>query len=197
MKALICCLAATCALMLPRFAAGQDKPAEDAMMQKWLAASTPGPAHAALNDLAGTWDIATTTWMGGPGSAPSHSKATADIQWVLGGRFLRQEMKGDMNGMPMEGVGYTGYDNITKSYVSVWIDNSSTSLFPTTGTFDPKNRALTLFGTMDDPVTGEYGKMMKYVTHIVSKDKNVFEVYDLTTPGPDQRVAEMVYTRRK
>jgi energy-coupling factor transporter ATP-binding protein EcfA2 len=44
MKAVVCCFAAACALLLmPRPTAGQDKNAEDDMMKKWLAASTPGP----------------------------------------------------------------------------------------------------------------------------------------------------------
>jgi hypothetical protein len=198
MKAEICCFVAACVLLLmPRPAAGQDKNAEDEMTKKWLAAGTPGPAHAALNDLVGSWDIATTTWMGGPGSKPIQSIGAAEVQWVLGGRFQRQEMKGEMNGMPMEGVGYTGYDNLNKIYIGVWIDNSSTSMYLMKGTFDSKGRVLTVFGTMDDAITGEYGKMVKYVTRIISKDKSVFEMYDCTIPGPDQRIAEMVYTRKK
>jgi hypothetical protein len=43
----------------------------------------------------------------------------------MGGRFLGQRYTGSMMSAPFEGVGYTGYDNVTKKYWGTWIDRMS------------------------------------------------------------------------
>jgi len=137
------------------------------------------------------------TWMNGPGAAPVITKGSSTYSWVLGGRYLRQDMKGEMMGMPLEGFGYTGYDNYNKKYVGFWIDNSSTAMFTYSGYVDQTGKVFTFYGTMDEWMTGENGKPVKYVTRILSRDKNVFEIHDLAIGGADTKVVEMTYTRKK
>jgi hypothetical protein len=53
-----------------------------------------------------------------------------------------------------------------------------------------------MYGTMDDAVSGEHNKMVKYVTRLTGPNSFVFEYYDLSRPGPDAKVGELVYTRK-
>lgn len=197
-----CSAALLGATLIPLAAASSQTEKEqqamkDEMMKKWMEVSTPGDSHKKMDDLVGTWDATVSTWMEGPGKPPTVTKGTSEQKWVLGGRFIQQEMKGEMMGMPFNGMGLMGYDNFNKKYTFVWVDNSSTQMSTSEGTIDPSGKVFTYYGKMDEPMTGEHGKTVKYVSRIVSKDKNVFEIHDLSIPEPNTKVMEIVYTRKK
>src|SRR5262249_52979692 len=82
---------------------------EDQMMAEMMKLATPGPYHEMLKKFAGSWKTETKMWMG-PGE-PQVSEGTAEASMILGGRFLKQEAKGNFMGQPFEGFGLTGYDN--------------------------------------------------------------------------------------
>jgi hypothetical protein len=167
------------------------------MMKKWMDAATPGDAHKKLGDLVGSWDITTSMYMGGPETEPSISKGSAEIIWIMGGRFISQDVKSEMMGMPMTGLGITGYDNMNRKYVSFWIDNTGTGMYTAAGHFNEDGTVLSLYGTTDEPMTGEHGKNVKYVTRFISKDKFVHEIHDLAIGEPNTLVVKIVYERKK
>jgi hypothetical protein len=171
-------------------------PTQEEMMKKWGEAMTPGPAHKNFEQFVGTWDVETKMWMNGPKGEASVSKGSSEYKLALGGRYLQQEFSGEMMGQPFNGVGYTGYDNFGKKYVSFWIDNMSTAMSTMEGTMDKEGKTLTMWGKMDEPATGEKGKQVKYVTRVVDKDKHVFESYDVTSYGEKQPVMVITYTRK-
>ncbi len=196
-------VAAALSLMLAMPAASQDQgkkkamPSQEEMMKRWQEASTPGEAHKVLDNFVGSWETETRSWMDGPDKPPSVTKGTAEVQWVLDGRFIQQQMTGEMMGAPMHGIGYYGYDNFRKLYRFFWIDNTSTAMFTADGTLDKEGKVLTSTGTMDEPATGERDKKVEYIETIVDHDKHIFEIRDLSVPGPNQKVLEIAYTRRK
>jgi uncharacterized protein DUF1579 len=179
----------TCVVM------AQDQPTEE-MMKKWEEAATPGESHKLLNPFIGRWNMKTRAWMQGKDKAPSESTGISDIRWSLDGRFLLQESTGEMMGKPFSGVGYTGYDNFKQKYVFVWMDNSATAMYTGEGTSDPGAQVFTFYGKMDEPMTGEKDKTVKYVTRLVSKDKHVFEIYDQVGTPNEFKVVEITYTRK-
>jgi len=196
----VICLAAGIAA---RDASAQEKkkstgkmPSEEEMMKRWEAAMTPGEAHKKLEAFVGSWDVEAKAWMKGPKDEPSVSKGTAEYKMALGGRYLQQEFAGEMMGQPMSGVGYTGYDNFRKKYVSFWIDNMGTAMSTMEGTMDKDGKALTMWGKMDEPATGEKDKKVKYITRVVDKDKHVFEMYDPERFGEKKPVMVLTYTRK-
>src|SRR5439155_6493988 len=75
----------------------QMSAAEQEMMQKYMQAATPGPEHQRLAKLAGKWKLQFTSWFA-PGAPPQKSEGTAEFKTVLGGRYVQQEVKGDMAG---------------------------------------------------------------------------------------------------
>jgi len=98
-------------------------PNMEEMTKKMQEFATPGPAHKALDALAGEWNVEARYSMGGPGTPPTTSKGVAVTRWILGGRYLQEEFSGEMMGRPFKGIGVTGYDNFKKKYISTWVDD--------------------------------------------------------------------------
>ncbi|MGB2958238.1 MAG: DUF1579 domain-containing protein [Bacteroidota bacterium] len=168
------------------------------MMKKAQELGSPGDWHAKLNPVIGTWDVETKMWMGGEGSGdPMVSKGTTSNSWILGGRYVRQDYKGEMMGQPFIGIGMTGYDNFSKKYVSTWIDDMSTMYSTMEGSVDRSGKVFTFYGKMHEWSTGELDKMVKHVLRITSDDKHVFEIHDTYIGEPNTKVLELTYTRRK
>ncbi len=180
--------------------AGTEKKAQpgmDEMMKKWQEISTPGAQHKVLEDLAGSWDTETKTWMNGPQSQPAVTRGSAECKMILGGRFLQQDMLGEMMGMPMKGIGLNGFDNFRKTYVGIWIDDTGTAIYTMEGTMDKAGKTITYWGKMDDPMTGTKDNKVKYTDTIVDKDKHIFRIYDVSTAGEKDPTSEITYTRKK
>jgi hypothetical protein len=85
---------------------------EAAMMEAWMKAMTPGPQHQMLADTAGEWTFTIKSWMD-PEAEPMVSEGTAHRTMELGGRVVEEVVESSMMGQPFEGIGRTGYDNLT------------------------------------------------------------------------------------
>ena len=142
------------------------------------------------------WDVESKTWANGPDSLPYISKGSAEYKMVFGGRFSQQDFSGEMMQTPFKGIGFTGYDNVKKKYVSFWIDELGTSMSYMEGNMNNEGTTLTLWGKMDDPMTGEKNKDVKYILHIVDKDTHTFEMYEGKSRG-DKKPSFMLTYRRK
>lgn len=192
------------------FAAGavnvlsEEEPAEKAApsmdhqhaesMAKWKEHALPGDAHKAMEPLTGNWDYVVSWWMT-PDAEPQKSTGSSEVKWIMGGRFLEQTAKGTSMGQEFQGMGVMGYDNASKQYRGVWIDNMGTGIMTSTGSYDASTKTFEEKGSYTDPMEGE--KSFRGVTTIVDADKYTYEMY---IPGADSkefRVMEIVYTRQK
>lgn len=186
------CLAAGAILAAP-LAAQEGASAEDAaMMGAMQKAATPGGQHAKLAEQAGTYKAAITMWMD-PAAPPMETAGTAERKMILGGRVLEENFTSMMMGMPFEGLGHTGYDNVSGKYWSTWSDNMSTGLTVMEGTVDDSGMA-TFEGEASDPMTGGKAKM-----RIETRMENGREVNDFYMPGPGgemMKTMEIVYVRQ-
>ncbi|MDX2147887.1 MAG: DUF1579 domain-containing protein [Planctomycetota bacterium] len=169
---------------------------QQAMMEAWVKAMTPGAQHEKFKEMEGDWECTMRVWMEGPQGKPTEEKGSANYKVILGGRYLQQTFSGSMMGMPFEGVGLTGFDNIRKQFVGTWADSMSTTIMRTVGGISPDGKTMTMFGEMDEPMTGEMGKVVKYVSREISKDKHVFEAHEVMY-GEPFKVFEIEYTRIK
>jgi hypothetical protein len=167
------------------------------MMKVWMDYSTPGDAHKMLAKSDGKWNVETTMWMEAD-KPPMTSTGESTNKMVMGGRYQMGEFKGNMMGMPFEGMSITGYDNHKKKYVSTWIDNTSTGVMTMEGTWDDATKTMTMEGKMEDIYReGKYCEM-KEVFKIIDDDHHVMEMY-----GPDNKTGkqfktmEIKYTRKK
>jgi hypothetical protein len=166
------------------------------MMDDWMASMKPGPAHEAMKKSVGKWDCAVKVFAGGPGAPAQESKGKATIRMMLGDKYQVQEFEGEMMGMPMSGFGMTGFDNTRKQYVGTWADTFGTSISYMTGSKSPDGKIITMFGTMDEPMTGEMGKTVKYVTRFIDDNTFKFEAWEVMY-GSDFIAFEITYTRAK
>jgi hypothetical protein len=163
------------------------------MMEKMEAAGTPGPAHKALEHFVGNWKAEVKCWHE-PGGAPEVSQGTAKARWILNGRFLEEEFRGQMMGKPFSGLSLMGFDNTKQTFNSVWMSDTQTSMFISEGKGDNGNKVITLEGKASCPATGRKDVLMKTVFRVLGPDKHVFEMFDGSQGNA--RTMEITYTRQ-
>src|SRR5215469_912546 len=180
-------LAVALALSLVAPAGAQDKKKaadEKAAMEAWQKAMTPGEGQQKLEPLVGSFDVKVRTWMD-PSKPPDESTGTSVNSWVLGDRFVQMKYDGVFLGAPFSGIGYTGYDNVSKKYVSTWMDTASTGMMWSTGSLDGKT--LTTKATVNDPMSGKATPVDQKLT-IADNDHLTLEMFG---KGPDGKMFKM------
>jgi hypothetical protein len=125
---------------------------------------------------------------------PAARRGYPDLE-EFAGEMMMPGPDGQMQKVPFKGLGLTGDDNCRNMYVATWADNINTHVLTMSGTCDPSGKTFTAYGQMDEPMLDVHGRMVKYVTRIISKDKHVFEIYDLHA-GDDYKVLEITYERQ-
>ena len=172
-----------------------DPGAKEAAMKAMMAAGSPSEGHKALEPFVGKWNYTGQWWMS-PDTAPESMTGSADNSLIFGGRFLKQEFRGEAQGQPpFEGLGYTGYDNIRKEYQTVWFDNMATGIMTGTGAFDAATKTLTNQSDFSCPMTGEAHRQMRSAWKVVDADHNTYESYMRTPDGREFKSMEIRYTR--
>jgi len=172
---------------------GEMNPEMAAAMEAWMKSMTPGAAHGALAASAGTYTLTITSWMD-PAAPPMVSQGTATRTMTLGGRVLEEKVTASVMGMPMEGVGQTGYDNVTGQYWATWTDNMSTGITVLTGSIDPETGAGVFEGMTSEPMAGKQVPM-----RIELRIEGEKEINDVDMPGPGGemvRTMELVYVKQ-
>lgn len=165
-------------------------PDMDAMMK----AMSPGPEHKLLARMVGDWTFTNKMWMD-PSAPPSTGTGTMHAEMILGGRYVHAVWKGDFMGMPFEGHGTEGYDNMTKKHVSSWVDNMGTGIMYSTGTCDADGKVCTQTAEMIDPMTGVMTTSRSVITW---KGDNSFtmEMYATPAGGTETKNMEMTVTKK-
>ena len=130
----------------------QDEMSAD--QNAWMDYMTPGPMHEMMAESVGEWKTKTTFWMD-PAGEPMESEGTATFEMILGGRYMKSTHQGMVMGMPFTGIMLQAYDNATKEFISIWIDNLGTGMSVSKGTYDEDTKTLNSTGTMIDPMSGK------------------------------------------
>jgi len=130
----------------------QDEMSAD--QKAWMEYMTPGPMHEMMTESVGEWKTKTTFWMD-PAGEPMETEGTAKFEMILGGRYMKSTHKGMVMGMPFTGIMLQAYDNATKEFIAIWIDNLGTGMSVSKGTYDEGTRILNFTGTMIDPASGK------------------------------------------
>jgi hypothetical protein len=146
----------------------------------------PGPEHANLKKLVGTWD-ATVEMV--DGSAPP-SKGTETNTAIADGLWIVTDFKSQMGPAPFEGHGVEGYDTTKKKYVSTWVDSMTTSVMVGEGTYDAASKTAT--DTIEGPGPDGKPMKMKATTEWKDDDTRVFTMFNGEKPS-----MKITYKRRK
>lgn len=163
-------------------------------LEMWESLGEPGEAHRRLDPMVGEFRAVSRSWLA-PDDEPLVAEASATNEWILGGRFLRTEFRGEMMETPFEGLGILGYDNAKERYVGFWCDSLSTMMLPISeGTCSEDGKVLTMKNTYASPVLG-IDIVSRDVYTIESRDRHVFEMYETGPDGTETKTLEIVYTR--
>jgi hypothetical protein len=191
-------LAAAIALPIS-LASGRQDPAAGhdmaEMMKKAEKFTKPGPNHAMLARFIGTWDTSFQLCHGDQ-KMPAEP-GTSQFSWLFEGRWLQQESRGTMMGMPIEGFGILGYDNFKMSFVNAFVSTMDTALNTSEGDLDQGGKNLISYGRLDEYLTGEHDKTFKTAWRFISDDEMLFEVHDFAIGEVGTKVIEIRYTRKK
>jgi hypothetical protein len=115
--------------------------AED--MQAMMAAGTPGEMQAKLAEGVGTWQGKFTMWMT-PDAEPIHCEGTSVVTPILGGRFIKVDMTGEMPDMgAWSGIGLFGYDNVAEKFQAIWISDHGTGMMIADGEMSSDGKTFT------------------------------------------------------
>lgn len=186
------------ALQAPAWAEDAKTPktisAEDmnAMMEKAREITATGEFHRWLERFEGTWESETRVIM--PGAKPE--KGVSTFSWLIDGRWMQMKGSGSMMGMPSESFMLLGYDTFKMSYVLTMVSSMDNAMLRAEGDIDPKTGSLILYGTLDEYLTGEHDKMVKYVWRFKGDDAMTFEVHDLPIGETNTKVVEVSFKRR-
>jgi len=167
----------------------------DGGMARWIQTLKPGPAHARLAELLGTYE--TVTRIGMDPAHPMELRGTAECSWLVEGKWLQFQLMGTMmDGKPGTGLWILGYDNFKERYVMTMVDSMQTCMNSASGHFDAGGDDLFLWGTIDEPLTPEQDKTVKYVFRGYGKDELAFEIHDMMIGESNTKVVETAFTRK-
>lgn len=173
-------------------APAQLQPDEQAMQDAWMAAATPGEHHAALNAFIGNWDIK-MWWEMAPGQR-EESGGTMACRWVLGERWVEMKMTSEMMGMPFEGLGYFGYDNVAQKYVTTWTDSTTTTMLVDKGVSKDGGKTIVTLGEFTDPMGAHYNT--KNVWSVKGEDQLHLAFWHQPDGGEYTEAGGITFTRR-
>ena len=175
-----------------------------AAMEKYMQSIKPGEKHKVLERFVGDWTTTTRIFMA-PGAPPMETSGTCSYTMVLGGRYVQSDFRGKMQmpgpdgnlaDIPHDGISLMGFDNNRNLFNMVWIDTMGTGVIHARGGLSQDGRILTMFGDMDEPMTGEIGKPVRYVTRFVDADTIILEISEVLYGDPF-KVVEVEFKRRK
>jgi hypothetical protein len=176
-------------------------------MPKWIGRGIPGPGHAVLEPLIGSWRVEMSihaTFGRSPTEPPIMSNdLICRREWVAGGRYIEDLTEGTAVGNKYWRKGWLGYSNMDHRYEWVTIDAVNSTMMSYVGVKASGTKMPIIMSGVftDQGVSGEasVGKTvaMRTVIKIETKDRHVLELY-FTPPGKREVLAtRMVYTRIK
>ena len=182
-------------LLSPLAAVAQEGEFDAAAMQEaWEKAMSPGEPHQWLTKMVGEWTYETSMWMN-PEAPPEKVQGESTKTMVMDGRYLQEEMRGEMMGQPFHGRGLTGYDNVRQEMVGTWIDNMNTGIAVVQGELDVKKKTIVMRGQMADPGSGQELDL-ELVTRAEDDDHHTFEYYVILPDGNKMKQMEIRYVRK-
>ena len=162
-------------------------------------ASKPGANHQLLGELAGKWNYILKISRG-PDKPPIETKGIVNRQPIMAGRYYLADFNvemlpgasGELERANFQGKEIEGYDNIKQRFVSVWIDNASTSVTVFEGTYDAPSRTFTYIAETA-PQPGKRTKVREQIK-LIDSDHYTLEWFE-EHAGREIKTIEIAYSR--
>lgn len=152
----------------------------------------PGPEHALLQGLVGTWNAVLILKDPTGAEQKTHGTLTTvrETDFHTSDRF-----EGSLMGMPMLGHGISGYCPIRKQHYRFWTDSMTPVPLVLWGAYDAGKRELVLSGEC----FGASGKLepCRTVTRFVDDDHVTWTLSGKGPGGAELQILRIEYTRKK
>jgi len=168
-------------------------PSPAAFLTAIAEAGKPGPEHQKLTPFIGDWALTVKLWTD-PNQPPVEASGTVQSKWIMGGRFVQQNVKTECNGKSFEGLGLLGYHPGEKKFTSVRACGLCGTVSHALTTLDASAKTFTCSTEECCPLTGQKVAGRDEVI-IESDDKIITNVYK-TVGGREVKVMQMVSTRK-
>jgi hypothetical protein len=161
----------------------------------------PGERHRWLEPLVGRWNVEMRVYVG-PGQPPLVGKELrARRDWVLGGRYLREELEGVFAGNPSNRVATLGFNNLDERWELATVDTFEPGQmwYASQAIGTPTRFALHGESTeagMGPQPTGRK-RELRFEFEIVGPDQNVQRIYVKYPAQPEQLFVEQIFTRAR
>jgi hypothetical protein len=172
------------------------------------AVDQPAAPHKLLATLEGEWTQTMRLFIE-PGQPPVESAGTARYRVILGGRYIQEDVRVQVNGETVEWTALYGYDNAKRTFTAVWADNRSTSLdtaqseptsapaaenTPATASLSLPAAPIRFRGIHED--AGAREPFIWSIT-IESPDRSIIEMFEVSPDGTETRVMQIIQVRQK
>lgn len=197
--------AIVCAATLPARAHPQQHSATtpSSALPMVLQRGMPGPGHAVLKPLEGTFRVEMSVYM--VVGTPEHPAVSTDLicrrRWVGDGRFLEDVTEGTFAGSHYFREGLLGFSNVDQRYEWVTVDgtNANMMIYRAEDGSGPRmpiqlSGVFTDQGWLGENVVGKPVHMRTVIT-VESNDRHVFELFFTPPGGAERLVDRKVYTR--
>lgn len=157
--------------------------------------------HGYLKQFEGEW-VCTSKWWMAEGAPPVENTIASSAKLNFDGHFLIEKMQGDMTmgpgtpPMPFSGMSIVGYDNHTKQFTSIWIDNMMSGTCTQAGSASQGGKVFTFEGNNYCPMNDKVCQSKSVMT-IVDANTRKFEMWGPGLDGKVFKAMEMTYTRKK
>ena len=99
-------------------------------------------------------------------------------------------------GEAWDGIGYAGYDTVSKQYQATFMDTGGTAMEWFTGSMDSAGESAKMSATVADAITGE-PTTVEMRLKIAANGDHVTEMWKEEPTGKLVRIMELRYTRKK
>lgn len=183
---------ACCLMMVSMQSFAQESAATNDQMKTWMDYMTPSQTHEMLAKSNGTWKTKITMWMT-PDAVPTVSEGTSVNEMILGGRYQKSTHSGDFMGMKMEGLNLLAFDNATKEFYAIWIDNMGTGMMTSKGKYNEATKMVEMKGTYVDPMT-KTEEPFRQTMQLVDDNHQVMEMF-MNMAGKEFKTMHIEFTR--
>ena len=152
----------------------------------------PGPEHARLIALSGTWDVALTFWFQ-PGTPGVTTTGTSTIRPLFDGLFIEERIEGLLNGTPFTTLSWTGFNTSTHEYEATRIASTNTIRIAESGAWDEQARHFELKATYQ--LAGDTWTQ-RTVIQPISADTMVVASYLSFGKVPEWKAVEIRYKKK-
>ena len=160
----------------------------------------PGAQHRWLDPLVGQWAVEMRVFVA-PGQAPLVSKnMLATRSWILGGRYLREELSGIFAGNPSNRVAVLGFNNLDERWELSTIDTFEPGQMAYSGPVRGTPARFELHGESTEAGMGAAPtgrkRSLRFEFEVVNADTNVERIYVKYPAQPETLFVEQIFTRK-